>query len=100
MTQTTLYTNKYGIDTEKVTATERDRYRALMFYFDICDSDEDIPVSRNEAVRLFRQIDTIKNPKLREELFGRLERYLGVFYDDEIKDWNAGRMRDDVEKAG
>ena len=90
MTKEGFYTNKYVTTKQKI--TERDRYEALKLYFDICDSDEDGLVSKEEAVRLFRQIDAFRIPKFRNELFGRLERYLGLFYDDYIKDWNACRL--------
>lgn len=72
--------------------TERDRYEALKFYFDVCDSNEEICVSRREAVLLFGQIDRLKIPKFRAELFRRLERYLGLFYDDETKQWKPYRL--------
>ncbi len=93
MGQQGFYTNKFVTTTAKM--TERDRYEGMKFYLNICSSNEEMPVSRDEAIKLFKQIDRFKNPKFREDLFERLAKYIGLFYDDDTKSWEPILLSDD-----
>ena len=89
-----FFNNKFVTTTSRV--TERDRYESLKFYFNICTADEEMPVNRDEAMHLYHQISRFKNPKFRDDLFRRLEAYIGLFYNDELKVWKAHFLSDDL----
>ena len=72
--------------------TERDRFEALKSVLDVCNENQDVLVSRDSAMNFYNQIKSFKNPKFREELFGKLEIYIGLCYDDELGAWKPYRL--------
>ena len=81
---------------EVVKTTEEDKYRSLTFFFDVCDScSVEAKITREEAARLFSQIKELRNKRYREELFSRLEKYVGMMYDDNKKCYQASLISDE-----